>query len=174
MKKSIYLFIAVVLTTISVKGQHFNFAESQVKVWELAKQRTLEVAKVMPKDKYNYSPISGVKSFGQQMSHIANSMLSMHARFIIGKSYSGKEKNASNMTKEQIIGDLEAAFDTVIRDMKALSDTALQTTGKSHGAFPLTKWQSLLFMRDHITNHRAKAVLYLRLNNITPPRYGFN
>ena len=103
MKKSIYLFIAVVLATISVNGQDFNFAESQVKVWELAKQRTLEVAKVMPKEKYNYSPISSVKSFGQQMSHIANSMLSMHARFILGKSYSGKEKNASFNELKNII-----------------------------------------------------------------------
>lgn len=174
MKKNIYIFIALVLVTVSVKSQDFDFAKNQIKVWELAKQRTVEVAKAMPENKYSYSPTSNVKSFGQQMNHIANSMLSMHTRFILGKSYSGREKDASTMTKQQIISDLETAFNTIINDMKTLSDTALKATGKSHGAFSLTKWQSLLFMRDHITNHRAKTVLYLRLNNITPPRYGFN
>ncbi|MCB0463294.1 MAG: DinB family protein [Flavobacteriaceae bacterium] len=174
MKKNSYIFIVLVLVAVSVKAQDFDFAKNQIKVWELAKQRTVEVAKAMPESKYSYSPTSDVKSFGQQIIHIANSMLSMHTRFILGENYSGREKDASTMTKQQIINDLETAFDTVINDMKTLSDAALKTTGKSHGAFPLTKWQSLLFMRDHITNHRAKTVLYLRLNNITPPRYGFN
>jgi len=29
-------------------------------------------------------------------------------------------------------------------------------------------------MQDHITNHRAKTILYLHLNDITPPSYGLN
>lgn len=168
------LFLTAILAVSIVQAQEFDFAKNQVKVWELAKQRTISVANAMPQEKFNYRPTAGVKSFGQQLVHIANSMLSMHTRFILKQSYSGREKDASKMTKAQILNDLETAFDTVINDMKTLSDDALKTEGKTHGAFPLTKWQSLLFMSDHITNHRAKAVLYLRLNNITPPPYGFN
>ncbi len=177
MKKNVNLIVMLMFVfgvSISNAQQNFNFAQNQIKVWELAKQRTLDVAKAMPQDKYNYSPTSDVKSFGQQMSHIANSMLSMHTRFILKSRYSGSEKDASKLSKEAIISDIEKAFDVVIGDLKKLSDSELQQSGKTHGAFPLTKWQSLLFMRDHITNHRAKAVLYLRLNNIAPPRYGFN
>ncbi len=155
-------------------GQNLNFAENQINVWELTKTRTIAVAKAMPADKYNYKPTEQVMSFGQQIAHISNSMLSMNARFIAGTSYSGREKNASTLSKEQLIADLEASFDKVIASLKSMNDQSLQAQGKRHGAFPLTKWQSFLFMRDHITNHRAKAVLYLRMNNITPPSYGFN
>ena len=164
----------ILLASIANAQEGFNFAQNQAKVWELTKQRTLAVAKAMPEANYNYSPTEGVKSFGQQMAHISNSMLSMSARFIMDKSYSGREKDASKMNKNKIIIDLENAFNSVLKDFSSLNDEVLKTTGKKHGAFPLTKWQSLLFMRDHITNHRAKAVLYLRLKNITPPRYGFN
>ena len=155
-------------------AQEFNFGENQVKVWELAKSRTIAVAEAMPESKYNYKPTDQVTSFGQQMTHIANSMLSMNNRFILEKSHTGREKMAADMTKKEIIADLVLAFDEVISTLKGLSDQKLLTTGKKHGEFPLTKWQSFLFMRDHITNHRAKAVLYLRMNGVQPPRYGFN
>lgn len=155
-------------------GQGLNFAENQVKVWELTKTRTIAVAQAMPAEKYNYKPNPQVMSFGQQIAHISNSMLSMNARFIAGTNYSGREKNASTQSKAQLIADLESSFDKVIASLKSMNDQSLKAQGKRHGAFPLTKWQSFLFMRDHITNHRAKAVLYLRMNNITPPAYGFN
>lgn len=174
--KNIYLFLLITLLCVTsmTAQQSFDFAKNQINVWELAKSRTIEVANAMPENSYDYRPVEGVKSFGQQMTHMANSLLSMHTRFIKGARYQGSEKDASKMNKQQIIKALDEAFTTVIEDMKTLSDDDLKANGKMHGAFPLTKWQSLLFMRDHITNHRAKAVVYLRLNNISPPAYGFN
>ncbi|MEC7754089.1 MULTISPECIES: DinB family protein [Roseivirga] len=174
MKRTIIITSIMLLMSAGVQAQQFNFSQQQTKVWELAKARTLAVAKAMPEDKYSYTPTTGVKSFGQQMTHMANSLLSMNTRFILMKSYSGVEQNAATMSKQQIIDALTAAFDEVITTLNGMTDSELLTQGKSHGAFPLTKWQSFLFMRDHITNHRAKAVLYLRLNGITPPEYGFN
>lgn len=174
MKKTILPFLLLFVTSIGFAQQNFNFSSNQAKVWELTKKRTIAVAKAMPEDKYNYKPVEDVKSFGQQMTHIANSMLSMNSRFILNERYFGREKNASTMSKSKIIADLEAAFDVVIKTLKSQDDASLKSQGKRHGAFPLTKWQSFLFMRDHITNHRAKAVLYLRLNKIRPPAYGFN
>lgn len=168
------LFFTLMSVTAMTAQQSFDFAKQQIKVWELARSRTIEVADAMPESNYNYRPVEGVKSFGQQMTHMANSLLSMHTRFIKGERYQGREKDASQLSKQQIIKELDQAFTTVITAMKTLSDDELKANGKMHGAFPLTKWQSLLFMRDHITNHRAKTVLYLRLNNILPPAYGFN
>ncbi|WP_420387476.1 DinB family protein [Roseivirga sp.] len=168
---------SLVLLLISyggLKAQSFDFAQNQIAVWEMAKSRTIRVAQSMPEDLYSYKPVPEVMSFGQQMVHISNSMLSMNSRFILKKSYNGIEKNAANLSKSEIIEELTTAFDEVISLMRKLTDQQLMTEGKPHGEFPLTKWQSLLFMRDHITNHRAKAVLYLRLNGIKPPDYGFN
>ncbi|MEH6536808.1 MAG: DinB family protein [Psychroserpens sp.] len=172
--KHIILF-TLCLLSLNVRAQeNFDFSKKQIPVWELAKENTIAVARAMPENNYKYTPVEGVKSFGQQMTHISNSLLSMHTRFILKESYIGKEKRASGMTKTQIINDLEKSFNTVLESLKSLKDSDLQSIGKSGGVFSLTKWQSLLFMGDHITNHRAKAVLYLRLNNIKPPQYGYN
>jgi uncharacterized damage-inducible protein DinB len=171
------LLIAVLFTTFSAScyaQENFDFTRNQLEVWKLAKERTLDVARQMPEERYNYKPVKDVKSFGQQMTHMSNSLLSMYTRFILEENYGGREKDAALMTKAEIITELEGAFQTIIEGMANLSDADVKTTGKKHGAFPLSKWQSLLFMRDHITNHRAKAVLYLRLNHIAPPSYGFN
>ena len=98
----------------------------------------------------------------------------MEFRFLKGQPWNQREPNASTMSKAQIIELLEGAFDEVIKTMNGLSETALLEPGKNFGSPPLNKEQSLLFMFDHITNHRAKAVLYLRMNKIRPPAYGFN
>ena len=173
--KQLILFTTLCLLSFNVKAQKsFEFAKKQIPVWELIKKRTIAVAKAMPESIYNYTPVDGVMSFGQQMTHITGSLLSMHTRFILKQNDTGSDKKASEMTKIQIINDLEKSFDTVLKSLKNLKDSDLQSVGKSGGSFPLTKWQSLLFMGDHITNHRAKAVLYLRLNKIKPPRYGYN
>lgn len=172
--KYIILF-TICLLSFNVNAQeNFDFSKKQIPVWELAKKSTIAVAKTMPESNYNYTPVEGIKSFGQQMTHITNSLMSMYTRFILKQDYSGREKDASGMTKAQIIKELEKKFDTVLESLKHLKDSDLQSVGKSGGKFPLTKWQSLLFMSDHITNHRAKAVLYLRLNKIKPPQYGYN
>jgi len=173
----IFLRLSILLLFLSINctaQSNFDFAKKQVEVWKLAKQRTIAVAKAMPEEQYSYQPTPDVKSFGQQMTHLTNSMLSINNRFILKKGHSGREKSASGMRKSQIITELGQAFDQVITTFQTMSDADLQAEGKSHGAFPLTKWQSLLFMQDHITNHRAKAVLYLRLKGIRPPSYGYN
>lgn len=154
--------------------EDFNFTSKQIPVWELAKKRTIMVAQAMPEEEYNFKPIEGIKSFGQQMVHIANSLRSMKSRFILDETYSGTEGDASDFTKEEIISQLNSSFEEVIQLLRILDEAELHEEGKRHGEFPLTKWQSLLFMQDHVTNHRAKSVLYLRLKGIVPPAYGYN
>lgn len=174
MRKKMLPFLMMLVVSISFAQQNFDFSRNQATVWELSKRITIAVAKAMPEDKYNYKPVENIKSFGDQMTHITNSMLSMNSRFILNEGYLGSEMNAAKMSKSKIIAALESAFDVVIKTLKSQSDSSLKSQGKRHGAFPISKWQSFLFMRDHITNHRAKAVLYLRLNKISPPAYGFN
>jgi uncharacterized damage-inducible protein DinB len=35
----------------------------------------------------------------------------------------------------------------------------------------MTRRRILLLLTDHVTHHRGQLVVYLRLNNIKPPRY---
>jgi hypothetical protein len=55
-----------------------------------------------------------------------------------------------------------------------MQEADLTLPGKQFGNPALNEEQSILFMYDHIINHRAKTVLYLRLNKINPSAYRFN
>lgn len=161
-------------TAVCLMGQQNSFAGANLSIWQNAKSRTVAVARAMPEAQYSYKPTADVMSFGQQMAHIANSMRSMEMRFLKGQSWNKREPNAGDMTKAQIVQLLEQSFDTVMATIEGLSEEDLAKPGKAFGNPVLNKEQSMLFMFDHITNHRAKAVLYLRLKGVNPPRYGFN
>ena len=170
------LIVAVVLLSslTELVAQNNSFAKANLPIWQNAKNRTLAVARAMPADQYSYKPTTSVMSFGQQMAHIANSMRSMEMRFLKNAGWNQQEPNAASMTKEAIIAMLSSSFDAVIETIGSLTEADLTKPGKNFGSPALNKEQSMLFMFDHITNHRAKAVLYLRMKGIQPPRYGFN
>lgn len=172
--KRLILLVALLTVGVHLNAQNNSFAKANLAIWQNAKNRTVAVAKAMPEDKYSYAPTDDVMSFGQQMAHIANSMRSMEMRFLKGSSWNRNEPNAASMTKAEIVALLESSFDAVMETIGGLSEAQLAQPGKNFGNPRLNKEQSMLFMFDHITNHRAKTVLYLRLNGITPPRYGFN
>lgn len=174
MVKRNFTVLCLLLVSTAVMAQQNSFAKANRPIWQNAKSSTLAVAEAMPEAQYNYKPTPDVKSFGQQMAHIANSMRSMEMRFLKGQPWSQREPNAEEMTKNEIIDFLRKSFDAVITTISNLNEEDLSKPGKAFGNPALNKEQSMLFMYDHITNHRAKAVLYLRLNSIDPPRYRFN
>ena len=170
----IILAIALLWSAGQLQAQQNSFAKANLPIWQNAKTRTMAVAQAMPADQFGFRPTKSVMSFGQQMVHIANSMRSMEMRFLKGESWNQGEPDAAQMTKEEVINLLKESFEAVMATISGLSEEDLASPGKNFGNPALNKEQSMLFMFDHITNHRAKAVLYLRLKGITPPRYGFN
>ena len=170
----IILTIALLWGAGQLQAQQNSFAKANLPIWQNAKTRTMAVAQAMPADQFGFKPTESVMSFGQQMVHIANSMRSMEMRFLKGQSWNQQEPNAAQMTKEEVINLLRGSFDVVMATIGSLSEGDLARPGKNFGNPALNKEQSMLFMFDHITNHRAKAVLYLRLKGIIPPRYGYN
>ncbi len=174
MRNKTLISLCLLCITAGLMGQKNSFAGANLPIWQNAKTRTIAVARAMPEAQYNYKPTADVMSFGQQMAHIANSMRSMEMRFLKGQSWNQSEPDAGSMTKAQIIDLLDKSFDSVIATIGGLNEDDLTKPGKTFGNPALNKEQSMLFMFDHITNHRAKAVLYLRLKGVKPPRYGFN
>jgi len=40
-----------------------------------------------------------------------------------------------------------------------------------HSGNNVSRELALIYVQDHMANHRAKANLYIRMNNIKPPEY---
>ncbi|MCB0277958.1 MAG: DinB family protein [Calditrichaeota bacterium] len=181
MKKVVSVGLILLISAIAI--QSFipvtpvtdGYYKSQQRFWATTRSHTLEVAEAMPADKYNYQPTDTIRSFGAQMAHIAYSTRFLVDNFVMGKQVKFEDPDASKLSKAQIIKMLNDSFDKIGESMKKISDEQLNEMVE----FPpgsgrkLTKADFFDFCRDHITNHRAKANLYIRMVGIKPPAYKF-
>ncbi len=158
------------------KGFHDSFTATLIN----AKAYTLEVAENMPAEDYTFRPHDSVRTFGEQMAHIAMSSKLINSMFIKGEKVDfnpeegAKMEKAVGVSKEECIKLLNSNFDEIIATIEGMSDEDLQATfifGFAPDKPELTKEQGFLFMRDHITHHRGQAITTLRIKGHKAPQY---
>ncbi len=141
-------------------------------VWLEAKAHCLEVARAMPESLYSYKPTPESKSFAEQLVHIGYTIELLTKRYVEGMEVTPNTPDASTMTKPEILTLLEEGFDYTTKIIRTLEETQLQETCTMyHSGNIVSRAFALFYVQDHMTNHRAKANLYLRMNGIQPPSY---
>jgi uncharacterized damage-inducible protein DinB len=155
------------------KTEGAAFVTNLLPMWETSKMHTLEVLDAMPEDKFSYKPTEVSKTFGTQMVHIGYTLKYFTAGMIKGKNIPHEEPDASTMSKAEIRALVSDGFDTYISAIKELAEDDLAVELPFGPERKITRKNSILFAHDHVTNHRAKANLYIRMNDIDPPSYKF-
>lgn len=141
--------------------------------WELQKAYTLEVAEVMPAEKYGFKPVEEMRSFGEVLAHIGGSIYFMSAT-ARGVQPPAEGRLEGEPTKEKLVAFLTAAFDYAAQAIASLDNTrAHEVTSVFGGRFTMSRAKLCEFMRNHTTHHRAYLLPYVRLNAIKPPDYRF-
>ncbi|MFD1292898.1 DinB family protein [Lutibacter holmesii] len=137
--------------------------------WENSKNYLIEMAELMPEEHYNYKPTERQMSFQEQLLHIRSNMVWLSETNFVDDTYIKSEKIAPK-TKEELILELTNSFDKVTEIITSISEEDL-TTQVDFFAGPKSKLQILNLLQDHVTHHRGQLIIYLNLNNITPPKY---
>lgn len=148
-------------------GKHF------LPIWEVSTKNAIDVAMAMPDDLYSFKPNDSSKTFAEQMVHIATSTSGLAKRFVTGESGGGNNPNAAEMSKSEIINLMKESFAETTGIIAAMTETQANETVQVFGGKEVTRYMAVMFVQDHLTNHRAKANLYIRINDIRPPRYAF-
>lgn len=165
-----------VLLTLFLFAGAFNCLNSQEALvaelsqkWQNAADYTLEVAKAMPSDRYDYRPTPEVMRFGEQLLHMTVNMNWLGNQYLNAKKHSlGDFEDITK--KETIIKILEEGFHNAREAMENTTAEELDEVVEFF-AGPMTKRQIIHLMHDHLTHHRGQLIIYLRLNGIHPPRY---
>ena len=127
----------------------------------------LDVAEVMPAEKYGFKPTPEISSFGDQLVHVAG----ITQRFIdTAKGTKTEAAHHGTMAKPEIIDLVKKTFQSAQEMITPLTDAQLLEPVK----FPFgdrtvtraTFWQGPLYQ---IRNHYGQLVVYLRMNGIVPP-----
>jgi uncharacterized damage-inducible protein DinB len=170
MKKLILLLMVVCGSFISA---HAQLADS-IKVYlirdfQRAKSYTQEYLNTMPADKYGFKPQDSIRSFAQQMLHLADGnfgIASLASGIPVPRR--GLEKMA-NPVKDSVVAAVNASYDFVIDAIqKTDPKNLLEVTKMGNNGFPRLVWFNKVF--EHQTHHRGQTTIYIRMAGLKPPQ----
>jgi len=167
--KKIY-FIALVLT-LACTSLFAQTKEQLVADFTRGKAYTKAYLDAMPADGYTFKPSAEMKSFAEQMLHIADADY-----FFVGVA-TGKESPLGKTSLEKTIPQNKEAvtkavmdgYDWVINTIKAMPDAKLKETVTMGKDMKVQSGLLLLKGFEHQTHHRGQTTVYLRLKGATPP-----
>lgn len=171
------LTLLAVIASVSLNAQSerlpkTEFTQMYLPVWLEAQKHCLEVAEAMPEERYGFRPTEVSKSFAEQMVHIGYTIELLTKRYVQGMEVKPNTPDASKMTKAEILQLLTKGFGYSTDVIFSIEQQQLDETCKMyHSGNVVSRAFALFYVQDHLTNHRAKANLYLRMNGIEPPEY---
>ena len=171
---------AQVLTGDQIKAQF-------LKDWQRAKDYTLDYLNTMPADKYSFRPVDSIRSFAQQMLHLAwdNVFLNMVATgkkidWVPGQKFNWHdgekidfpegfiETSASAQVKDSVVFYVAKSYDIALQYIKELDPNKYgEITGMRN--ITDTRYAWLLKAFEHQTHHRGQTTIYIRLVGVKPP-----
>ncbi len=127
---------------------------------------SVAVAQTMPVDEYAFRPDPPSMTFGELMSHIAQT----NYAFCYGLKDSEPPARPVPTDKNSIVKDLSDSFSYCSDVIANLTDEQLNTPHPSpDGRLPGR--EVLLALYIHVAHHRGQAEIYLRDKGIAPPPY---
>ena len=138
--------------------------------WERAKAYTLEYIDAIPDDAVNFSPTEGIRTFAQQMLHIAGSNVA-----IMGNATGMANIFEGNIEAEEKFQNKKAMRDAVVRSydacIAAVKGFDISKADEEVEGFGMKlsrmEWMKKNF--EHQTHHRGQTTIYLRMKGVTPP-----
>ena len=139
-----------------------------------AEKPIVSAAEAMPEEKYSFAPMNGefagVRTFGDQLKHLAANNYGMGARIEGRKPEPDQIEEtgpASVKTKAEILEYLKGSFAALHKAVATLDDARAATVGvNGHNHNPI--WLAIDAV-THSYDHYGQLVEYLRMNGIVPP-----
>jgi hypothetical protein len=152
-----------------------SIAESVSGMLQFVEGNFIGLAEAMPEDKYSFVPavgkFDGVRSFGEQVKHVACAQFAFFNEFEGKKPPEDCEKGGHDpaKSKAELIKYLKDSFDYSNRVLATLTANNALDRIEGRYAGPNTKLGISVVAVWHITDHYGQLVEYLRLNGIVPP-----
>ncbi len=173
------LFVALILIAMSTTGpvhaQTLSAADIQsqmIKEWERAKAYTIDYLNTMPAEKYSFKAVDSIRSFAQQMLHLAqgNLFLMSSATDIQPPAFlmADLEHSAGAQKKDSVMYYVTSSYDYCINAVKK-TDLAKWGEKKKIFKFEETRFALMIKTFEHQSHHRGQTTIYIRLQGIKPP-----
>jgi uncharacterized damage-inducible protein DinB len=164
----IFPLLALTLASLPAIAQ---FTQSElVKEWQRAKMYTKAYLDAMPEDGYGFKPTPEIRSFAQQMLHLANDNygFAVHASGKPNPNGDQSLEKTVSPTKEATTKAVMDSYDFMISALQGMTPDQLKEITK-FGKGDITRFGVFGKGFEHQTHHRGQTTVYLRLKGVTPP-----
>jgi uncharacterized damage-inducible protein DinB len=143
-----------------------------VKDWERAKAYTIDYLNTMPAGKYSFKAVDSIRSFAQQMLHLAqgNVFLMSNATDMKAPSFGDPEHSPTAQEKDSVMYYITTSYDYCINAVKNSDVNKWGEKKKMFGAFEETRFALMNKAFEHQGHHRGQTTIYIRLQGIKPPQ----
>jgi hypothetical protein len=143
-----------------------------VKDWERAKDYTIVYLNTMPADKYSFKANDSVRSFAQQMLHLAQANVGLLSGAVgnpLAFAAGNLEGRSTAQTKDSVMYYVVASYDYAINGIKNANTASFGDKSKFFN-FEETKLAWFMKAFEHQTHHRGQTTIYIRLVGVKPPQ----
>ncbi len=163
------LLLALTLLFCAAPGFKQTAQKELLDDWKESAKQLIDIAEAMPADKYDFKPTKEVRSFGEQVKHVAGGIL------LLSNSAQGKhdlkleQTYDSRQTKDEIVAALREAFDQGAAAINKLTEKSRAEIVDSPFVGKMSRANIFTHTLIHNGEHYGQMVVYLRLNGIVPP-----
>ncbi len=173
MKKISVLFCVILFSTSSFAQLGDSIKAQLIKDWQRAKAYTAEYLEVMPKDQYGFKAQDSVRTFGQQMLHMAQGTISLMSAGSAKKVPSiinrrNLEQTPSAWSSDSVTYFVNLSYDFAIEAVQEFDMNKVYERVK-RGNFDESRLAWMMKSFEHQTHHRGQTTIYIRLVGIKPP-----
>jgi len=170
MKAFILTLCICCVSTGNMYGQTNFFKEEFPDVWMRTKAYTMEVAATMPQARYQFKPAQGNLTFAELMIHIVENIEFISNGYLSEGGTNFKKLDPKTNTKDEIMAEMEAAFDYVYQLIEEIPEAELKTR-ITFARTEISRENAFYIIRNHTTHHRGQAAMYLTMNGFDAPNY---
>lgn len=171
--RKLSIIVSILLFTISAKSQLADSVKAQlVRDWQRAREYTKDYLETMPADKYGFKAQDSIRSFAQQMLHLAQGNVGLIANGSgadrLAWGMRNLEKSPGAQQPDSVSYFVMASYDYAIASIQKMDASKFLERVK-RGNFDFDRLTWLLKAFEHQTHHRGQTTVYIRLLGIKPP-----
>ena len=155
----------------SQKAQQPPLTQSQalLQSWNDIGRKLIAMAEDFPEDKYDFRPVSGQRTFAEQLLHVAGSN-DLFSDIASGKKAVDDEDRAHFPGKSAVVAYLKKSFEIGAAAITAKGEAGLSEAvvdSESGQRLPLAAlgWE----LAEHSGEHYGQLVVYYRVAGLVPP-----
>jgi uncharacterized damage-inducible protein DinB len=157
-----------------MRGMEIRHTAEFTSYYEKLRKRTMNVVRLIPPDKIDWTYLEGKFTIGDLLRHMASIERYMFAENVQSKpsSYPGHGKELAD-GYDAVMEYFDRCHAEAMAIFSSLSDEDLQKECETPAGAKMRVWKWLRAMTEHEIHHRGQLYLYLNLLGIQgPPLYG--